>query len=249
MNKSNKICSYQLETSIKSILVYYSILIGILLLVLIQKKFMYPYSNIQSNGIEMATAIFIFIMALNSFKSSFYFSQGNNVSRNSFILGTIKSGVIISAALALIDIIINRIYNLFIICPTNFDMIYRNSSYGVNSSWQVILKHSVVNSLETYLWNLAVYIFLFMLGLLITIVYFRLNKLGQVVVSIIPVLLIVIVSNFYIYIPTEVWSFIGNAFGANTKNPYMAILTFIILSILEIAVQYLLIKKAVADKI
>lgn len=167
MNKSNKICSYQLETSIKSILVYYSILIGILLLVLIQKKFMYPYSNIQSNGIEMATAIFIFIMALNSFKSSFYFSQGNNVSRNSFILGTIKSGVIISASLALIDIIINRIYNLFIICPTNFDMIYRNSSYGVNSSWQVILNHSVVNSLEIYLWNLAVYIFLFMLGLLI----------------------------------------------------------------------------------
>lgn len=249
MNKSNKICSYQLETSIKSILVYYSILIGILLLVLIQKKFMYPYSNIQSNGIEMATAIFIFIMALNSFKSSFYFSQGNNVSRNSFIFGTIKSGVIISAALALIDIIINRIYNLFIICPTNFDMIYRNSSYGVNSSWQVILNHSVVNSLETYLWNLAVYIFLFMLGLLITIVYFRLNKLGQVVVSIIPVLLIVIISNFYIYIPTEVWDFIRNAFGANTKNPYMAILTFIILSILAITIQYLLIKKAVADKI
>ncbi len=44
---------------------------------------MYPYSNIQSNGIEIATAIFIFIIALNSFKSSFYFSQGNNVSRNS----------------------------------------------------------------------------------------------------------------------------------------------------------------------
>ncbi|MCW6111011.1 hypothetical protein [Clostridium sporogenes] len=248
MEKSNKICKYQLKTSIKPILIYYSILIGFLLLILIE-KFTSQNSNIQSSGIEMSTAIFIFIMALNSFKSSFYFSQGNNVSRNSFILGTIKSGVIISSALALIDIIINRIYNLFIICPTNFDMIYRNSSYGVNSSWQVILNHSVVNSLETYLWNLAVYIFLFMLGLLITIVYFRLNKLGQVVVSIIPVLLIVIVSNFYIYIPTEVWSFIGNAFGANTKNPYMAILTFIILSILEIAVQYLLIKKAVADKI
>ncbi|WP_409069633.1 hypothetical protein ACFLKB_09520 [Clostridium sp. FAM 1755] len=248
MNKSNKICSYQLETSIKSILVYYGILIGILLLVLIQ-NFIYPNSNIQSNGIEMPTAIFIFIMALNSFKTSFYFSQGNNVSRNSFILGTIKSGVIISAVLALIDIIINRIYNLFIICPTNFDMIYRNPSYDVNGSWQVILNHSVVNSLETYLWNLAVYIFLFMLGLLITIVYFRLNKFGQVVVSIIPVLLIVIVSNFYIYIPTKVWNFIGNAFGANTKNPYMAMLTFIILSILAISIQYLLVKKAVTDKI
>lgn len=37
MEKSNKICKYQLETSIKPILIYYSILIGVLLLVLIQK--------------------------------------------------------------------------------------------------------------------------------------------------------------------------------------------------------------------
>ncbi|HCL4456632.1 TPA: hypothetical protein N2D04_000684 [Clostridium botulinum] len=248
MEKSNKICKYQLETSIKPILIYYSILIGVLLLVLIQKSFMYPYSNIQSNGIEMSTAIFIFIMALNSFKSSFYFSQGNNISRNSFIIGTIKSGIIMAAVLSLIDVIINRMYNIFIICPTNFDMICRNLSYGVNNSWQVMLNHSIANSLETYLWNLAVYIFLFMLGLLTTIIYFRLNKLGQVVVSIIPVLLIVIVNNFYSYIPTKAWDFIGNAFGANNKNPYIAILTFIILSILAIAVQYLLIKKAVTDK-
>lgn len=96
----------------------------------------------------------------------------------------------------------------------------------------------------------SVYIFIYVRSInIITIVYFRLNKLGQVVISIIPVLLIVIISNFYIYIPTEVWDFIRNAFGANTKNPYMAILTFIILSILAITIQYLLIKKAVADKI
>ncbi|WP_434293289.1 hypothetical protein [Clostridium botulinum] len=247
MEKSNKICKYQLKTSIKPILIYYSILIGFLLLILIE-KFTSQNSNVQSSGIEMSTAIFIFIMALNSFKSSFYFSQGNNISRNSFIIGTIKSGIIMAAVLSLIDVIINRMYNIFIICPTNFDMIYRNPSYGVNNSWKVMLNHSIANSLETYSWNLAVYIFLFMLGLLITIIYFRLNKLGQVVVSIIPVLLIVIVNNFYSYIPTKVWNFIGNAFGANTKNPYMAILTFIILSILAIAGQYLLIKKAVTDK-
>nr|WP_278001032.1 hypothetical protein [Clostridium botulinum] len=88
-----------------------------------------------------------------------------------------------------------------------------------------------------------------MLGLLITITYFRLNKLGQIVLSSFPVILIVVTNGFYSYIPTEVWTFIENAFGVNTKNPYMAILTFIILSILAITIQYLLIKKAVADKI
>ncbi len=87
-----------------------------------------------------------------------------------------------------------------------------------------------------------------MLGLLITIIYFRLNKLGQIVLSFFPVILIVVTSGFYSYIATGVWEFIKNAFGINTKNPYIAILTFIILSILAIAGQYLLIKKAVTDK-
>ncbi|APF28175.1 putative membrane protein [Clostridium sporogenes] len=248
MNKSNKICSYQLETSIKSILVYYGILIGILLLVLIQKKFMYPYSNIQSNGIEIATAIFIFIIALNSFKSSFYFSQGNNVSRNSFILGTIKSGIIISAMLALVDIIINRIYNLFIICPTNFDTIYGKIVYDVNNNWELMLKHSAVTSFKTYLWTFAVYVFLFMLGLVVTMIYFRLNKLGKIVVSSIPFIIIIVLDNIPKHNSDKIVEFIGNIFGINNKNPYMAILIFIIISILLIAIQYLLIRRAVADK-
>lgn len=248
MEKSNKICKYQLKTSIKPILIYYSILIGFLLLILIE-KFKSQNSNIQSSGIEMSTAIFIFIMALNSFKSSFYFSQGNNISRNSFIIGTIKAGIIMAAVLSLIDVIINRIYNIFIICPTNFDMIYTKAIYDIDSGWEPILTHSISNSFGTYIWTFAVYIFLFMLGLLITITYFRLNKLGQIVLSSFPVILIVVTSGFYSYIPIEVWTFIENAFGINTKNPYIAILTFIILSILAITIQYLLIKKAVADKI
>ncbi|MCJ8171687.1 hypothetical protein [Clostridium botulinum] len=247
MEKSNKICKYQLKTSIKPILIYYSILIGFLLLILIE-KFTSQNSNVQSSGVEMSTAIFIFVMALNSFKSSFYFSQGNNISRNSFIIGTIKAGIIMAAALSLIDVIINRIYNIFIICPTNFDMIYTKAIYGIDAGWEPILTHSISNSFGTYIWTFAVYVFLFMLGLLITIIYFRLNKLGQIVLLFFPVILIVVTSGFYSYIPTGVWEFIKNAFGINTKNPYIAILTFIILSILAIAGQYLLIKKAVTDK-
>ncbi|NFR84935.1 hypothetical protein FDE80_17660, partial [Clostridium botulinum] len=139
-------------------------------------------------------------------------------------------------------------YNIFIICPTNFDMIYTKAIYGIDTGWEPILTHSISNSFGTYIWTFAVYVFLFMLGLLITIIYFRLNKLGQIVLSFFPVILIVVTSGFYSYIPTGVWEFIENAFGINTKNPYIAILTFIILSILAIAGQYLLIKKAVTDK-
>ncbi len=139
-------------------MIYYSILIGFLLLILIE-KFTSRNSNVQSSGIEMSTAIFIFIMALNSFKSPFYFSQGNNISRNSFIIGTIKAGIIMAAALSLIDVIINRIYNIFIICPTNFDMIYTKAIYSIDTGWEPILTHSIFNSFGTYIWTFAVYVF------------------------------------------------------------------------------------------
>ncbi|EPY2278059.1 hypothetical protein ACXAT3_002811 [Clostridium sporogenes] len=248
MEKSNKICKYQLMSSIRSTLIYYSILIGILILTLIL-KFTSPGSNSEVNGIEIATAIFIFIVALNSFKSSFYFSQGNNISRKSFIIGTIKFGIIMVSVLSLIDVIINRVLNIFMSCPTIFDIIYGQVSYGVNASWELTLNRSISNLFGTYVWTFALYVVIFMIGLLITMIYFRLNKLGQIIVSCSPVILSIAINNFSHYICNEVWTFIENAFGTNSKNPYMAILTFIILSILAVTIQYLLIKKAVADKI
>ncbi|AVP63613.1 hypothetical protein AAGC94_02420 [Clostridium sporogenes] len=248
MKKSNKICKIQLKTSIKSIVTYYSILIGLLILTLIQ-KFMFPDYNTQVNGIDSATVIFIFIVALNSFKSSFYFSQGNNISRKSFYWGNIKYGIIISAVLVFIDVIINRVYNIFMSCPTIFDMIYGQITYCVNASWKLTLDHSISNLLGTCVWTFALYVFVFMMGLLITMIYFRLNKLGQIIISCIPIILIIFVNNFPHDIYNKVCIFIENAFGiSENPNPYITILTFSILSILVMGVQYLLIKKAVTDK-
>ncbi|NFN88158.1 hypothetical protein FDF31_12255 [Clostridium sporogenes] len=138
--------------------------------------------------------------------------------------------------------------NLFIICPTNFDTLYGKVVYGVNNNWDFMLNHSVVTSFETYLWTFAVYVFLFMLGLVITMIYFRLNKLGKIVVSSIPFIIIIVLDNIPKHNFDKIVEFIGNIFGINNKNPYMAILIFIIMSILLIAMQYLLIRNAVADK-
>ncbi|EJO5347791.1 hypothetical protein NRP93_001883 [Clostridium botulinum] len=247
MIKSNKVCKYQLKTSIKSIVTYYSILIGLLILTLIL-NYMSTGGNFKVNGIDISTSIFIFIVALNSFKSSFYFSQGNNISRKSFIVGTIEYGIIMSAILTLIDVIINRIYNIFMICPTMFDIIYGQKIYDVNRPWEFTLNHSVSNLFGTYVWTFALYVFVFMVGLLITMIYFRLNKLGEIIVSCIPVILIIVLNNLPSDIYDNVCIFIGNIFGINSKNPYIAVLTFCILSILAMGLQHLLIKKAVTDK-
>lgn len=87
-----------------------------------------------------------------------------------------------------------------------------------------------------------------MLGLVVTMIYFRLNKLGKIVVSSIPFIIIIVLDNIPKHNSDKIVEFIGNIFGINNKNPYMAILIFIIISILLIAIQYLLIRRAVADK-
>lgn len=244
MDKSNKICKYQLKTSVKATFIYYSILIGILLIVLVE-KIVDKDNNIHFSGVEISTAIFIFVAALNSFKSTFYFSQGNNVSRKTFIKGNIKYGLIMSAILSVIDIVLNRVYNIFTICPTNFHTIYGKIIFNQdNKQWQWAQTSHISSFLQAYIWYFALYAFLFMLGLSITIIYFRLNKLGQVIISIIPVIIIVLINELHRYIPDAVFTFFQDTF----QNPYRATMMFIILAILGMIFQYMLIKKAVPDK-
>ena len=122
MDKAKKVCKYQIETFIKPTIIYYLIFIAVIVVLSILARS--SEGNFMSSGLELSTWIFIFVMALNSFKSPFYFSQANNVSRKSFYLGTLFYSVVVSLVIPVIDIIINRIYNLFVECPMNYDMIY-----------------------------------------------------------------------------------------------------------------------------
>ncbi len=135
-------------------------------------------------------------------------------------------------------------------CPSIFDIIYGEITYGVNSFWKVTLNHSVSNLFETYIWTFALYVFIFMIGLFITMIYFRLNKVGQIIVSCSPIIFSIVIINLPNGMYNHVCTLIENIFGLNcaNKNPYIAIITFSILSILSMGVQYLLIKKSVTDK-
>ena len=115
MDKAKKVCKYQIETFIKPTIIYYLIFIAVIVVLSILARS--SEGNFMSSGLELSTWIFIFVRALNSFKSPFYFSQANNVSRKSFYLGTLFYSVIVSLIIPVIDIIINRIYNLFVGCP------------------------------------------------------------------------------------------------------------------------------------
>lgn len=248
--KIKSVFKYSVANMIKSIGAFYGIFISVCILLIFLANS--SGGTVSSSGVELSSAIFIFIAGLNSFKENFYFMKSNNVSRRDFLYGTILSMIPIAFVMSLIDVIINRIQNIFISSPTNYDMIYGNMrTLGIMTEankgiW--VQNNSIETLLNTFLFQGAVYVFSFALGFVITILYYKSNKLTKVIISVAPVALILLL-NLIIDIYPSVLSggikFIQFIFGWNTLNPYAAILTFIISFISLSLIARLLTKKVV----
>lgn len=257
--KSYSIAKYNLWNSRRSIAIYYSIFIIVCIMIVLNGKL----GSGSASGIELSTAIFLFILGLNSFKENFYFSQCNNISRKTYYKGTILSIMPIAAIASLIDIIINRILNLVIKCPTNYEMIFTSlRDLNVTQTWTEdgvvktgvkgieywVQSNDLMTLVSTYLFQFSVYIIVIAVGLTIALIYYKCNKLMKTIVSIIPILFIIvinIVSSTFIGLFSEIGEFIQTIFGWNTRNPYAAIATFIVIFTILVGCIYLLVKKAI----
>ena len=247
--KIKSIVKYNIGSLKKSILIYYCVFIAICALSTI---FAYKFNGtISSSGIELSSAIFIFVVGLNVFKENFYFIKANNLSRKSYFYGTVLSMVPISIGMSFIDLILNRIYNIFVNCPTNYDMIYTDYvniwNYANNG---LVQSNSLETLFNTFLFQVSVYLMVFLLGFVITMLYYKCNKLMKTVISIIPILLIIVfnvifnmmVSNFP-YLLGKISEALFYILGILPRNVYMTISTFSITSVVLAAVAYLLIRK------
>lgn len=253
--KELKMAKFQVLGTIPTVSVYYALFLSfIAFLVLMSVN---PNAGFTSSGLEMSSAVFIFIVGLNSFKESFKFSQANNISRKTFFKGVIMGMIPITLSMSIIDLIINRFYNIFVHCPTNFDMIYGSfRDTGMRYAGSNVVAWTQANDFSTLFgtitWQFAVYSSFFLLGILISLIYYRSNKLLKVLVSVVPVILITLLNIAFRMIPTPIrngiLNFISAAFGWQSRNPYMAVLSFIVLASIFACFGYLLIKKAVAKE-
>lgn len=256
--KVKSVVKYCINSMKKSIAIYYSIIISLfLLLVLLSKT---TNARITLSGTEFSTVIFLFASGFSMFKENFYFTKSNNISRKTYFLGTILSMIQISAGMSFIDLILNRICNIFIKNPTMYDMgftDYINDGTIMEitcipadkiypSSW--IQSNSIGVLFNTFLFHMSLCLMLFALGFVITMIYYRCNKIMKVVVSTSPVILFIIL-NIYIYnYPNQVIK-IGRSMeyilGINPNNVYPPIITFIVLFIAYTGVGYLAVRRMV----
>ena len=245
------IVKYNLSSIKSGLAIYYAIFITVCIsLVLLAKN---SDGSISSSGLEMSSVIFIFVAGLNFFKENFYFMKSNNVTRKEFLYGTAASMIPIVSIMSVIDIVINRIYNIFIVSPTNYDMIYtslRGEKWFLNTNW--VQSNSIETLFNTFIFQITVYLVFFSLGFLVTIIYYKCNSLMKVDVSVLPVVLIMILNIIGVAYPSlinKINIIINTMFGWDSQNSYMAVLTCVVLYIILIVISRLLTRKAIIKQV
>ena len=100
---------YQMHDHKKDLIIYYIVIFCIYLLTLVSTAIVVAANDqqivvsSQSNGINIATMVFLFIAGLNSFKENFGMLLQNGVSRRSMFSGRILTMLSLCAGMALLD--------------------------------------------------------------------------------------------------------------------------------------------------
>lgn len=239
-----KVTKYNLNTFKNSAVIFYSIFIAISVFLIVLS--IRSGGNVSSSGTEFSTIIYIFIFGLNIFKESFYFLKGSNVSRKDYLVGTALSMLIFSGVLALIDLIINRFYNIFVKSPMLYDMTFGNFNSYYQNYW--IQNNDIITLVGSFLLQWGLCLFAISLGFLINLMYYRANKLVKTLISISPAILIILVnflnSNFRSII-IKINNIISEIYLIQTKNIYSLFTSLLIIFLIGIGTSYLLVRRAI----
>lgn len=193
-------------------------------------------------GMEAVTLIFLFVSGLNSFKSNFKFLSANGVSRKTQFKAFLISAFVISVFMAVIDTIWSNILPEFIAYRSMFAQAY---SGWFPETTKVVLYGA------NFTWLIAYYCFTFVLGYLITALYYRMPKLLKIVVSVgVPGLLFVALPIIdTAYSNGRISQFVSDFFEVtgglrNGINPFIGVISLLSGTAIVAILSFLLVRKA-----
>ena len=232
MNRILAVSKYLIKDMSKAMLVFYAVIIT--LSTIMVGSFVAINNNSSGNvsfgGFGFSAVIFLFIAAMNSFKVNFKFMLANNVTRKSFFAAALLGLGGMAAVMSLLDFISDRILKTMIPYVGLFEGLYKNNSLAAN-----------------LLWTFALLLFAACWGWLITILYYWCSKLMKTVISILPVLIVILLGilNERVggAISTAVVRFLTVSLGFVDYNAYIAVLSFMIGSLILGGLSYLLIRR------
>ncbi len=231
MHSALKITKFHIHDSRRSLMVFYAIVIGLSLFAAscITRG---GGNSLQIGGIDLASAIFIFIVGLNAFTTGFRFMQANNVSRKRYYTGTALALISIAAFMATIDTILSTFIGTLIHYESMLTQLYR-----------------ITSPLTLLAWSFALYTCLTHLGWMIGMLYHRSNKLFRMMISVSPVLTGLVITFFDHWVDGALSrglaGFFTTVFGFTSAppNPYTATISFLVAATGAAAISFLLIRR------
>jgi hypothetical protein len=192
-------------------------------------------------GLELASAIFLFVLGLNSFTDVFKMFMQNGISRKTMFISQIASTLVISSVMALIDTVLSLISKSISVVN---DGIY---SAGMLEMLYDIRIDSIGGFIISFLLCYFMYISLTAVGYLITTLYYRMNKTQKIIVSIgVPALLFVILPVVdTLLFKGVLFTGVAKISGALLINPFMCMLSCFILFGIFMVLSWMLVRKAV----
>ncbi len=222
-----------------SVLSFYLIILILTIIFSIMISFTTSKGDSSFNGIDMMSAVFLFVVGLNSFRRNYLFLISNGVPRRTQFKSFFLAAIPVTVGMAVVE----RVLGAILIRITNY-----HTLYGMLYQDKTQSNGNIIISL---LWSITLYTCAITLGYFITLAYYRMNKIQKICVSIgVPAFFFMILPYFAfkwssIETINRVYGTIRTLFGVNGEyRPMNAVATFLVLTIALFALSYLLIRKA-----
>lgn len=240
---------YQLEDHKKSIIIFY---ITILFVYLIAITSIWSIStNVRVsgsfNGMNVATAIFLFVSGLCSFRENFLMLGQNGISRKTIFTSRVIVNIIVAIVMAIIDKFIWIIFKAIagssgsMEFKTLFEMVGGN---GLNGMSNLLINLGDIG------FSIVIYLACIFVGYFITIMFYRLNKAGQAIVGAgVPVFFLVVLPIFdSVVAGGRINRFFSKVvtFAVGTLDRF--IISSIVISVVFAALSWLLMRRASEKK-
>ncbi len=222
-----------------SVLSFYLSILVLTITFAIMSSFISSKGNSSFNGIEMITAIFLFVVGLNSFRRNYLFLISNGVPRRTQFKSFFLAAIPVTVGMAVIERVLEAIFRLMTNYHTLYGMLYQDKT------------QSNGNMVISLLWSITLYTCVITLGYFITLAYYRMNKIQKIIVSVgVPVFFTMVlpyIMHNFCSTTTVNWVFngISTMFGlSGSFGPISAVAVFLVSTVLLSVLSYLLIRKA-----
>lgn len=241
MDKSLRVAKLSIIDMRKRIILYY-IITSIVLMFFVNIG---RFGNILLPVImDVLTFVFLFSCSSNNFKKKFNFAQSNNISRNTFVKGTVISIVPIAGIMAVMDFAVNRAVNVYIKSPTFYDLLFTGfkdlSNLQERLNW--IQDGSLGAILGSILFSFMIYCLAYAMGLIPGVFSCRSSDKAQMGFS------FVWVASIWIWLSIDDRFAIFDKIKMLIKSGFMVVVLYVVILLGCILGCFKLIKKAQCSK-